>query len=629
MGGSLSAFQSLCSRLEENDPTAVVVNTDSFPYFDPESAQQLGLALKNNHHVQKILLDVTNLSCRGPDDGVTSVASFIKSSPTLKTVLLKSPGGLVSTGAIMCPTQRADVCGVVAFFLSALAESSSVDELSLADIDLALPRKAFLHFLTECRPNLRRLRLSYGRSVEPSEMTVLMNAFAQNKTLKGLELTDVPESIWSACLAGVAMNETLHSLNLHRMSNDYDQDPLTNLIENNTSICSLSINQSRIPNLPEFATSLQRNENIVELILTYCWIGVQDAVHIKRLIKGCPNITRLNLSGNDLRSEGLAVLADGLYRNQSLTLLDVSDNALEGRDAGRTLGNILRRNRTLERLDVDRNNWSGPTGLRACANGLARNQSVVAFDMSGCRLDNHSMYILAKYGLRHNRHVQALALNSNLITGSLGLSDLVDALKEANSVQSLFMNDNHLNNDGSILLADLLSDSRCPLHKLSINNNSFGDEGVIAIAGALQTNQKLEFLSLEQNTFGKEAMEALCRSLRNNKSLKHISFSFDDPDWKSLWYDTLAVNEGLTTTKTPGLISESSTIEAKLSFYAWRNQCRPLMMQQPSSQLDGIWAQALGVLSQKSQYSTIFHVLRGVVPGQWCASVVGRKRSLP
>ena len=310
MGGSLSAFQTLCSRLEDNDPNADVVNTDCFPHFDQEAAQQLGEALKDNQHVQRILLDVTNLSCAGPEDGVTRVASFLRDSSTLKAVLLKSPG-LASMDAYVSPTHRAHVGEVVSIFLSALTESGSLHELTLADIDLALPCEAFHRFLSDCHPNLRRLRLSYGRDLEPNEMTILMNAFAQNTTLTGLELTEVPISIWHACLAGVAVNETLHTLNLHHLPINYDLAPLTHLIESNSAICSLSISQSRLMNVAAIATSLQRNESIVELILSSCGIGVQDAVHLKRLVKGCPSIVRLNLSGNHLRAEGLAVLADG------------------------------------------------------------------------------------------------------------------------------------------------------------------------------------------------------------------------------------------------------------------------------------------------------------------------------
>ena len=138
-------------------------------------------------------------------------------------------------------------------------------------------------------------------------------------------------------------------------------------------------------------TSLQHNENIAELILSNCGIDAYDAVHLKRLVKECPKIKRLNLSSNTLRAKGLHLLAEGLYRNRTLTLLDVSDNELEGREAAQTLGNLLRRNRALVRVEADQNNWAAPTGMRSFADGLARNQVATNLDLSGCRLNSQAM----------------------------------------------------------------------------------------------------------------------------------------------------------------------------------------------------------------------------------------------
>lgn len=622
MGGTFSAFQTLCSRLQDNDPNVFIVNTDTFPYFDPEAAQKLGQALENNTHVQRLIIDITNLAVLGPEDGVTRISSFVKTSQSLKAVLLKSPG-LASFGEYIGPNQRIDVADVVTIFLSSLAQNEAVDEVILADVDLALPCKAFHKFLVECKPNLRRLRLSYGQGLEPIEMMTIMDAFAKNETLKEVQLTEVPESMWSACLAGIAVNQNLCSLNLDRLSEDYDHTPLNNVIETNTSIRKLSITRSRFVSVESIITSLQRNETIVELILSNCGIGVHDAVHLKRLVKECPSITRLNLSGNTLRARGLQLLAEGLFRNRSLSLLDVSDNELEGRDSARTLGNLLRRNRALSRLDVDRNNWAAPSGMRACAEGLARNAKVMSLDMSGSRLNSQAMTIFADVGLRHNRSLQVLFLNSNYVSLA-GLHVLLEALEEANTVHSLSLNDNNLNATAGLLLAQSLRNVSCPLQRLLLNSNNLGGEGIRAIMEALETNKRLECLGFEENIFEKDTMDALCRTLRINSTLKQVCFTFHNQEWTTEWYDTLRANRGLTNIKTPGVALGSPFIEAELDFYVWRNLCRPLMMR--SSILDGLWARTLFRLSQMSKQSAVYHVLREQLPSGCCEVSVGRKR---
>ena len=85
---------------------------------------------------------------------------------------------------------------------------------------------------------------------------------------------------------------------------------------------------------------------------------------------------------------------------------------------------------------------------------------------------------------------------------------------------------------------------------------------------------------------------------------------------------------GLTTIQTLGFDYNEPLVEAKLDFYAWRNRCRPLMLQLQSSshKLDGMWAEVLCLLSQKSQITTMYHVLREIFPSRCHGRGVGRKR---
>ena len=301
MGGSVSSFQELCSSLRANDPDVPIVNTDCFPYFDNECAEQLGLALKDNVHVRKIFLDISSLASSGPDTGVSLLASFLQTSRTLKTLLIKSTPGLALQ----------DAGKVLSTFFDASIGSDSIQELTLVDTDLTIACADFRRLLTECRPNLRRLRLSCACSVDPSGKKDIVDAVAQNKTITGIELSHVSESIWSACMAGVAMNENLHSLNLDRLTSVYDYAPLSHAIETNTSIESLCVRYGTIPNMAAMASSLQRNNTIVELILLHCSITSRQVPHIARILKGCPTLKRLNLASNYIQTEGFALLANG------------------------------------------------------------------------------------------------------------------------------------------------------------------------------------------------------------------------------------------------------------------------------------------------------------------------------
>ena len=181
-----------------------------------------------------------------------------------------------------------------------------------------------------------------------------------------------------------------------------------------------------------------------------------------------------------------------------------------------------------------------------------------------------------------------------------------------------------------LLLASFLSNSRCQLKHLSVIGNSLGDDTVVAIAHALETNQELEALNMAETNFGKEGIEALCVALRTNKTLKSISFTFRDATCLFMWHETLRVNEGLVEVHALSYADTiSPEVQSQLDFYAWRNQCRPLMkLSLSKSKVDAVWAPALCRLSRKSQYSTLYHVLRSILPGH-SHGIHGRKRQAP
>ena len=139
--------------------------------------------------------------------------------------------------------------------------------------------------------------------------------------------------------------------------------------------------------------------------------------------------------------------ATGLYRNQTLKLLDISDNAISGREASRILGDLLRRNRSLEQLDINDNSWSNRAGIRSFATALARNQALTSLNLSGCGLGSAALEILSRHGLRNNQHLECLSLNSNTI-GDRGLQSLIEALQGSNLVRFLCLEHTGLSDVG-------------------------------------------------------------------------------------------------------------------------------------------------------------------------------------
>ena len=91
-------------------------------------------------------------------------------------------------------------------------------------------------------------------------------------------------------------------------------------------------------------------------------------------------LTLLDVSGNQMKAEGAAALAD-LKTNKTLTLLDLSDNEIGGWKEYGTYGDFT----------------ATPEGSAALADGLKANQSVQHLNVSSNSLDQSSKDELTKH----------------------------------------------------------------------------------------------------------------------------------------------------------------------------------------------------------------------------------------
>ncbi len=73
-------------------------------------------------------------------------------------------------------------------------------------------------------------------------------------------------------------------------------------------------------------------------------------------------------------------------------------------------------------------------------------------------------------GLLLNKSLKVLNLSGNRI-GTKGLQLIIESLKDNNKLQSLFLNENLIDNDGAYLISVLLSLQRTQLKELHLASN--------------------------------------------------------------------------------------------------------------------------------------------------------------
>lgn len=258
-------------------------------------------------------------------------------------------------------------------------------------------------------------------------------------------------------------------------------------------------------------------------------IGVDGFRAIGQSLKDSPiRLKCLGLRGNNLKDEGVGLLADLIALHSSLSTLDFLDLGRNDiRPAGiRLLVNALKSlERTPPVVDFD---WNilGPEGTETFAE-LIRMPGVsslfVALDLSGNGMRKAGSRALcqaleeAKYWPR----LHLLDLSVNLL-GAEGTRPLVNALAVCSlpALESIELEMNEMGPQGACSLAGILQDP-CRfrnLGSLHLRRNSIGPKGVRALTCALESRAflgKFHTLDLSSNNIGDEGITALaaCRKL--------------------------------------------------------------------------------------------------------------------
>ena len=259
-----------------------------------------------------------------------------------------------------------------------------------------------------------------------------------------------------------------------------------------------------------------------------------------------PMLSKLNLSKNEIQkdTDGLSHLSQSLAENTSLVELRLSNCSLEvTEENGSALCHMLRTNQSLKLLELSQNEKISDRGARHIAEGLKENVSVELLGLEKCSITSEGAQFLGK-ALAVNRNLKTLNLNWNEleddgighisnglklnrslkalnITGceieARGSESLGSALLENGTLEVLHLSMNTISN-GIFHIADALR-RNCHLKKFHMQACGLTDQGITSVAGALETNTLLRELVLTNNPFSNDGLVALGESLGKNKGL--------------------------------------------------------------------------------------------------------------
>ena len=225
---------------------------------------------------------------------------------------------------------------------------------------------------------------------------------------------------------------------------------------------------------------LEASTNLTVLDFSYNSLGYKGAQlrkmgmgpHLKKLLQRNNNLLSLILSHNRLTDYDVKFIAEGLKTNTSLKKLDLSNNEM-GPTSGIRLADALSDNRNLKELYVGWNLLEG-TGTKALMHELKQNGILEIVDLSwtGMRDDN-------------------------------GGVDIGELLASSATLRWLNLSHNDLRARSGLDIAKSLETNKVLTH-LNLSYNGLGDKAVLEIAKAVRENTTLEYLDLRATGAGED-----------------------------------------------------------------------------------------------------------------------------
>eukprot|EP01028_Stygiella_incarcerata_P007593 TRINITY_DN3150_c0_g1_i1.p1 TRINITY_DN3150_c0_g1~~TRINITY_DN3150_c0_g1_i1.p1 ORF type:complete len:645 (-),score=215.91 TRINITY_DN3150_c0_g1_i1:1222-3156(-) len=306
----------------------------------------------------------------------------------------------------------------------------------------------------------------------------------------------------------------------------------------------------------EFEKSITERE---ALILPDRFLGSQFAVSISRFVRakefkvlnlrlnvlrdvGClaivhlltqnESIQELFLGGNEIGTDGCAAIAALVDRTMSLRVLDCGSDDEDprenmfGSEAGMALAMALVHNESIEIVNLNRCGLSRPS--QRCFETFARllmensHITVLKLGKNGIRTESA---ILIFQALQVNESLERLDLHGNDITSEVGGPMGVAFTNGAHALRVLDISNNPLGPDAIIPLCAALRDGAGVLEELNASNADILDEGAVAIADMLETNNTIVRLDVRGNAISPVGGTALARALVHNETLQFLLLS--------------------------------------------------------------------------------------------------------
>jgi Leucine-rich repeat (LRR) protein len=269
-------------------------------------------------------------------------------------------------------------------------------------------------------------------------------------------------------------------------------DALVLYVTNSTSLETLTAGYCnfnyRDDFLDKLADGLVKNKNIRSLNLCNCNLGKNPEVALSKILRGCPNLSNLNLVGTEFGSRDggqLAVIAAAIMDdNCKLQSLNIASNQLIY-TSGSALTPIMSKISSLNAVFCTNYRINC---LRDFGRAIGASKTLTRINFAHNKIDTEIEAFSA--GLALNKSLQVLSLDTCSI-GTAELLILKNALVGKSELCELDLSSNSIDDAGCQYVAEILAS--CPsLQVLELGGNNISSDGVRTIAAAFPFTRSLQ-----------------------------------------------------------------------------------------------------------------------------------------
>ena len=248
--------------------------------------------------------------------------------------------------------------------------------------------------------------------------------------------------------------------------------------------------------------------------------------YIITLISSLPKLKILNFENCEINNEYIKILSEKLKENQTINVLILNNNKITN-DGGIYLSELLTNNKNIKDIFLSHNNICGK-GLQSILNTLIlQDNNLNTFDISYNNFKSEDFKYLAEFFLKNPKIIN-LNLNGNFMDQK-SCENLGNSLQNLNNIKLISMNSMGIANLDNF--PNLFKNFK--FENIYLDNNPFGEFGIIILFKAFDKNSKLKRISLKQTQIHFLGIKQMLDCLINLNEIEEVNIEKNEIDEQS------------------------------------------------------------------------------------------------